>query len=132
MWWEWRKESVTYSRNQPVASKAAEIAGTWSAEVTYGWGDKFSEQFLFQPEGSKLFGTVSFLGAKRGIEEGRIEGENIFFFIRFQETSAGGTTDHKNYYWGVWDGDKIGMRLQDDRGNAPVDFVLSKFNVKAG
>ncbi len=44
--------------------------------------------FLFQPEGAKLFGTASFLGAKRGIEEGKIEGESISFIVRFQEIAG--------------------------------------------
>lgn len=121
VWWQWREEATL------LPSKAAEaINGYWSGQVTYSWGEKFTEQFFLQPEGSKLFGTASFLGAKRGIEEGRIEGENIAFFIRFQENSGGIATDHKNYYWGTLEGEKMRMRLQDDRGNPPLDFVLSK------
>jgi hypothetical protein len=134
VWWEWSKDKrqEPAGQNHSVPSKAAEFTGTWSAEVTYGWGDKFTEQFFFQPEDNKLFGTASFLGAKRGIDEGKIEGENIAFFIRFQENSGGTTTDHKNYYWGRLDGEKIRMRLQDDRGSLPLDFVLSKSSAKPG
>ena len=132
VWWEWSKDErqEPAGRTQSVASKSAQFTGTWSAEVTYGWGEKFTEQFFFQPEGNKLFGTASFLGAKRGIEEGKIEGENISFFIRFQEYSGGTTTDHKNYYWGKLDREKIQVRLQDDRGSPPLDFVLSKLGAK--
>lgn len=130
VWWEWRKEKALYPGLELQAPVAAEITGAWSAEVTYSWGEKFTEEFFFQPEGAKLFGTASFLGVKRGIEEGRIDGENIAFLIRFQESSGGFTAEHKNYYWGALDGDKIRMRLQDDRGNPPLDFVLRKSAVR--
>lgn len=127
IWWQWRKEEETkLAGSERNAATAAQFTGTWSGEVVYPWGEKFAEQFFFQPEGNKLFGAASFLGAKRGIEEGKIEGENISFFIRFQESSGGVTRDHKNYYWGKLDGDRIQVRLQDDRSNPPVDFVLSK------
>ena len=130
VWWEWRKDAVLNhgGLQQALSSKAAEISGNWSAQITYNRGDKFSEQFLFQPEGSKLFGSASFLGAKQGIEEGRIEGENIAFFARFRESVSGIAMEQKNYYSGVLDGDKLRMRLQDDRGNPPLDFVLRKLS----
>lgn len=126
VWWQWRKEEALKPvlRPQAPAPGAAAIAGYWSAEVSYSWGEKFTEQFFFVPEGAKLFGTASFLGVKRGIEEGRIDGEKIAFLVRFQESAGDLTADHKNYYWGVLDGEQILMRLQDDRGNPPLDFVL--------
>jgi len=131
VWWEWREENATNSQQLGPSSTAADITGSWSAEVTYGWGDKFVEEFFFQPEGGHLFGAASFLGTKRGIEEGRIEGERISFFIRLQDSSGGVITERKNYYWGVLDGEKIRMRLQDDRGSPPLDVVLSKSGAKS-
>jgi hypothetical protein len=128
-WWQWSKNQAQRlpSDAQGIAAKAATaIAGLWSGEVTYGWGDKHKEAFLFQPEGEKLFGTASFLASKRGIEDGKIEGESFSFIVRFQEYSGAVTQEHKNYYWGKLAGDEILMRLQDDRGSAPVDFVLRK------
>lgn len=128
VWWQWRKEGALKPvlRPQAPSPKAAAITGYWSAEVRYSWGEKFTEQFFFVPEGAKLFGSASFLGVKRGIEEGRIDGERIAFFVRFQESAGAVTANHKNYYWGGLDGDRILMRLQDDRGNPPLDFVLRR------
>lgn len=131
LWWEWRKENPVLRPSAP-SPRAADITGRWSAEVTYSWGEKFAEEFFFQPEGDRLFGTAGFLGAKRGIEEGRIDGERIAFFVRLQENAGGTAADHKNYYWGVLDGDKIRMRLQDDRGNPPLDFVLQRPGAPSG
>ena len=36
------------------------------------------------------------------------------------------TREHKNYYWGKLRDKEMLVRIQDDRGNPPVDFVLSK------
>jgi len=129
IWWQWRanqEQEIGAGASGATAKTAATITGSWSSEVPYGWGDKYTEVFLFQPEGSKLFGTASFLGAKRGIEEGKIEGETISFFVRFQESSGDVTREHKNYYWGKLSASEIVMRIQDDRGSPPVDFMLRK------
>ena len=126
VWWQWRQEREEELKAQRPSPAAGAIAGTWSGEVKYDSGDKYNELFLFQPEGAKLFGTASFLGAKRGIEDGKIEGENISFIVRFQEIAGDTTRDHKNYYWGKLNGKEILVRIQDDRGNPPVDFVLRK------
>ncbi len=126
VWWQWRQEREQELKSQRPSPAAGTIAGTWSGEVKYGWGDKHSEVFLFQPEGAKLFGTASFLGVKRGIEDGKIDGESISFIVRFQEIAGDTTREHKNYYWGKLSGKEILVRIQDDRGSPPVDFVLRK------
>ena len=123
LWWEWRKQPANDSSFQ---ESSAAFAGSWTGEVTYSWGEKYSETFFFQPEGGKLFGTVSFLGAKRGVEEGKIAGESISFYARYEEVSRGESRQRKNYYWGKLDGEKIRVRMQDDRGNPAVEWVLEK------
>lgn len=125
-WWQTRQDRNEQVKTENSVAASAAITGTWSGEVTYGWGDRHGEQFLFQAEGTKLFGTASFLGAKRGIEEGRIEGDNFSFFIRFQEVSGDTTTEHKNYYWGKLEANEVRLRIQDDRGNPPVEARLKK------
>jgi hypothetical protein len=127
VWWELKNErQLSNDKPQAASNYAAAFTGSWIGEVNYPWDAKYTEPFLFQAEGDKLYGTASFLGVKRGIEEGKIEGGNISFSGRFQEISGGATSDHKNYYRGKLAGDKIQMRLQDDRGNAPVEFLLTK------
>jgi hypothetical protein len=126
VWWQWKKDTEQNRNSAVSAPTGAALAGSWSGEVVYSRGEKFKEEFFFQTENGKLFGNASFLGARRGIEEGKVEGENISFSVRFQETSGGMTTEHKNTYRGKVSAEKIQMRLQDDRGNPPVEFVLSK------
>ena len=125
-WWQWRQENQEQLKAQRPSPAASAIAGNWSGEVKYDWGDKYNELFLFQPEGAKLFGTASFLGVKRGIEDGKIANDDISFIVRFQEIAGDTSHDHKNYYWGKLNGNEILLRVQDDRGNPPVDFVLGK------
>ena len=126
VWWQWRKENEEAAKDQRLSPPNAAIAGSWSGEVKYAWGDKYAETFFFQPEGAKLFGTASFLGVKRGIEDGRIDGDNFSFVLRFQENSGSAIVDHKNYYWGKLADNEIRLRVQDDRGNAPLDWTLVK------
>ena len=66
---------------------------------------------------------------KRGIEDGKIDGDQLSFFARFDEDSGEQTVQHKTYYWGQVTDSRISMRLQDSRGSPPVDFVLKKSNV---
>ncbi|HMA80270.1 MAG TPA: toll/interleukin-1 receptor domain-containing protein [Candidatus Binatia bacterium] len=126
VWWQWRKEQAAPTETESRTKAAAAFAGAWAGDVTYSWGASYREQFFFQPEGGRLFGTASFLGAKRGIEDGKVDGENISFVARFQETSDGTTRDHKNYYWGERKGSEILLRMQDDRGNPPLEWVLTR------
>ncbi len=123
IWWEWRREPAS----EPVpAATIAKITGAWTGEVVYGWDARYTETFFFQPEGAALFGTATFLGLKRGIEEGKLSGESISFYVRFEEVSGGERRERKNYYWGSLSGDKLVIRVQDDRGSPPVEWVLTK------
>jgi TIR domain-containing protein len=123
VWWEWRKEQAYDTK---IEASSAAFTGPWAGDVTYSWGAKYNESFFFQPEGNKLFGTAGFLGVKRGIEEGKIEGETISFRVRFDEVSGGDSRERNNYYFGKLNDNQIHMRLQDDRGNPAVKWVLTK------
>jgi hypothetical protein len=135
VWWQWRQEqSMT-----PVSGKASEeaariaqaIAGAWEGEVTYGWGATHKERFFFAPEGDKVFGTATFLGAKRGIEAGTIRAPRIAFTVRFEETLGSTARQVENFYTARVDGGVLTVRLQDSRGTPPVAFKLTR-SLEAG
>ena len=126
LWWQWRQESAERRRTEAVTQSARALTGAWAGEVTYSWGDRYREEFFFQPEGDRLFGTASFLARKHGLEDGKIEGDRISFVVRFQEAAAAVTRERKNYYWGRLDGNEIHLRLQDDRGSPPLEWMLTK------
>jgi len=130
VWWQWRSEQT--GRLEPEIAPAEinrvskAVAGVWVGEATYSWGAKHEERFFFQPEGKKLFGTASFLGTKRGIEDGQLASDGFSFFTRFQQLLGSETTEHRNRYWGRVVNGEIRLRIQDDRGNPPVEIKLTK------
>jgi hypothetical protein len=130
VWWQWRQEQTDQTTHgsapAEISRMAKAINGTWQGEVNYDWGAKYTERFFFQSEGDKLFGTASFLGTKRGIEDGKLESDGFSFFTRFQQMLGSAITEHRNRYWGKVVNGEIRLRIQDDRGNLPVEIKLTK------
>ena len=131
VWWQWRQQATNIPAPSVTSSSdsfAAKLTGRWRGEVTYPWGAKYQEEFLFTPEGQTLFGTASFIGIKRGIEEGRIIGETITFKVRFEETAGDGTRLGTNRYEGRLSGDNLLIKFFDEAGSPPVEIKLSRQN----
>ncbi len=126
VWWQWRQEQKIRDKTEALTRAAVGFTGVWAGEVVYSWGARYKEEFLFQPEGGRLFGTASFLGSKRGIEDGKVEGNSISFVVRFEEVSGDVTRERKNYYWGRLEDGVVVLRLQDDRGSPPLEWKLTK------
>jgi len=128
VWWQMRRENEAQltTAKQTDTSKAMAFTGSWKGDVTYPWQVSYTEQFLFQPEGDKLFGTVTFLGVKRGIEDGKIVGDMISFSVAFEEIYGSTTRPRRNRYEGKLSADTIQLRIMDDQGNSPVEFVLTR------
>lgn len=125
VWWQLRQQTPPPS--PPAhAALAAKLAGRWHGEVTYPWGVKYNEQFFFTPEGNQLFGTASFLGTKRGMEEGRIVGQTITFEVRYEEMSGDQTRTRTARYEGTFVGEQLSLRFFDDAGGTPVEFALKR------
>ena len=129
VWWQWRQQAA----NRPAPgvtgnqdSLAASIGGRWHGEVTYPWGAKHQEEFFFTPEGNTLYGTASFIGIKRGIEEGRLSGATITFKVRFEETTSSGTRMGTNRYEGRLSGENLMINFFDEAGSPPVEIKLSR------
>lgn len=127
VWWQWRQQAP----NTPVPSVtggndslAAKLTGRWRGEVVYPWNAKYQEVFFFTFEGPTLFGTASFIGIKRGIEEGRIIGETITFKVRFEETAGDGTRLGTNRYEGRLSGESLLIKFFDEAGSPPVEMKL--------
>ncbi len=129
-WWQLRQEESAKLASQAVAPEVSKLAqaltGVWQGEVSYSRGLKYIEQFFFQPEAHRLYGTASFLGHKRGIENGIIQRDGLSFDIRYQEVLGDTATSRMNRYRGKLVGDEIRLSMQDDREGAPVEFSISK------
>jgi hypothetical protein len=106
------------------------LAGDWSAEVTYDWGDKYTERFFFTIDGDAVLGTASFLGVRRGILGGSLNGDQLVFQTRTQE--ARGDFDRPvpvaHRYRGRVIGDTIAFTMQSEGGSSsvPVEFTAMR------
>ena len=135
VWWQLKHNTVADpDRDSPATNSqvSAMLAGSWTADVSYGSRARRREQFFFQPEGAKLYGTASFLGDKRGIEDGKIAGSAISFYVGFEEIVNGATKARVNRYEGKVVGNEIHLKLYDDAGNPPVEFSLVKNDGASG
>jgi TIR domain-containing protein len=106
------------------------LAGEWSAEVTYDWGDKYTERFAFKVDGDEVLGTASFLGVPRGIVDGSLQGARVVFQTRTQEVRGDFdkpvSVSHR--YRGTITGDTIAFTMQSEAGSSsvPVEFIARR------
>jgi TIR domain-containing protein len=114
-----------HTRQPPVL-----LAGEWSAEVTYDWGDKYTERFAFKVDGDEVLGTASFLGVPRGIVDGSLQGARVVFQTRTQEVRGDFdkpvSVSHR--YRGTITGDTIAFTMQSEAGSSsvPVEFIARR------
>jgi len=109
-------------RTRPIA-----LAGNWSAEVTYDWGDKYTERFSFTVDGHAVSGTASFLGVRRGIVDGSVNGDRVVFKTRTEEL-GGAPSGLEHRYSGTMTGDTIGFTMQTEGGSSsvPIQFTAKR------
>ncbi len=113
-----------------VATPPAEMAGRWTAKVTYDWGDQHEEVFEFKTLGGKLHGTASYLTGRLTIENPSLEGEWLRFTTRSQEMLGDNPwkeTSHR--YTGKVSADRIEFTLETTGGysiHPPVEFVARR------
>jgi hypothetical protein len=106
------------------------LAGDWSADVTYDWGDKYTERFSFKVDGDAVLGTASFLGVRRGIVDGALQGKRVVFQTRTQEVR--GDFDNpvsvSHRYRGTITGDTIAFTMQSEGGGSsvPLEFTATR------
>jgi hypothetical protein len=106
------------------------LAGEWRAEVAYEWGDKYTERFTFTLDGNDVLGTASFLGVRRGILEGTLDGDRVQFRTRTQEVLGDWNKpkDVVHRYRGRISGDTITFFMQSEGGvsSLPVEFTATR------
>lgn len=124
------------SRVQPAdTSKSTgnlvDVSGKWNAPVKYDWGDSYTEIFEFEVDGKEVSGTASFLGAARGILDGRMEGNRISFMTKsFSSLNSDEKTyEDKHYYKGIVGDDTIRFTMMTDssmESHVPIHFTANK------
>jgi len=111
------------SRPAPIA-----LDGNWSAEVTYDWGDKYTERFSFTSDSGAVIGSASFLRVPRGIVDGSLTGDRVVFQTRTEEVSGDRTAGVVHRYRGTIAGDTIAFTMQSEGGSSsvPVQFTAKR------
>lgn len=111
------------SRPAPIA-----LAGNWSAEVTYDWGDKYTEHFSFSLDDAAVIGSASFLGVPRGIVDGSLSGDRVLFQTRTEEMNSDSKAGIVHRYRGTITGDSIAFTMQTEGGSSsvPIQFTARR------
>jgi hypothetical protein len=93
--------------------RAADVTGTWSAEMKTPDGQSFPLTFTFKQDGATLTGTVQGpQGDAMDISNGKIDGDTFSFDVSFN-----GMTIHHNCT--VVSDDEIKMTTKSDSGDFP-------------
>ncbi len=97
-----------------TAARAADVTGSWTAEMTTPNGDSFQMEFIFKQVGTKLTGSVQGPGGgQMDISNGKVDGNHISFDVSFN----GETIDHEGTVNEA--GDEIDMTTKTSSGNIP-------------
>ncbi len=126
----WDKVTGSSASVSGEALPSVDIGGTWQGEVTYDWGDTYTETFVFRLEAGEVIGTASFLQAKRGILDGKMSGDKLTFVTRTQERLGDEPwKEVEHRYRGIVSQDEIRFILQTVGGyssHVPVEFVAKR------
>jgi hypothetical protein len=110
-----------------VAALAADVTGTWVAQVPGPGGNTLETTFNFKVAGEKLTGTRSNQYGDREISDGKVAGDDISFTVNID---FGGNT-MTLLFKGKASGNEIKMTQErkgggDFPGPATVEFVAKK------
>jgi hypothetical protein len=99
---------------------AADVTGTWSAEMKTPDGNSFPLTFTFKQDGISLTGTVQGpQGDPIAISNGKVDGDKFTFDVSFN-----GMTIHHDC---AVNGDEIKMTTKSDSGDFPgMEMTLKK------
>ncbi len=105
----------------PITARAADVTGSWSAEMTTPDGNTFQLAFTFKKDGTTLTGTVQGpQGDSIAISDGKVDGDKISFKVSFNGT----TISHDGTISA--DGDQIKLSTRSDSADFPAAEMLLK------
>jgi hypothetical protein len=92
---------------------AADVTGTWTAQMNGPDGGGMSIAFHFKQDGSKLAGTVDNpMGEPMAISDGKVEGDKISFVVKVDM----GGSEMKVSHDGTVNGDEIKLNVKMEGG----------------
>ncbi len=111
--------------------KRIAINGEWKADITYDWSNAhYIETFRFMGEGDLVQGSASFLQVPRGIEEGKLQGDQVQWVTLGSEMNDNRVV--RNVYRGRINADTLQLTLQIENTRSPhVPIVFTATRVTA-
>jgi hypothetical protein len=104
-----------------LVAVAADVTGTWKAEMKTPDGQTRTSTFVFKADGDKLTGTVQGMrGDPAPIQNGKIKGDTLSFSV----TRRMGDQDRKMDYKGTVSGDE--MKLKTSFGDREFEMTARK------
>ena len=104
-----------------VTARAADITGSWSAEMKTPDGNSFALTFTFKQDGTTLTGTIKGpQGDPIAISEGKVDGDKLSFKVSFN----GMTISHDGAINAA--GDEIKLGTKSDNGDFPPNEMTLK------
>lgn len=92
---------------------AADVTGTWVAEMTGGKGGPMETTFNLKADGSTLTGTnVGPMGSENEIIEGKVDGNNVSFAVKIDMMG----NEMKINYKGEVVGDEMRLTMEFEGG----------------
>ena len=108
---------------------SARFVGSWQGSVKYGWGARHDERFEFKRHVGQLTGTASFLSYPRAIEKLEIEGHNLRFETRTQQSMGNESREVTHRYSAELRGqppdEQLAIRMHSSGSfdiNKPLEF----------
>lgn len=111
------------------AALLARSGGEWIATVRYDWGAEHRERFRITIDGDAVLGSASFLGAARGMEEGRVDGDHLQFVTRTRSEMGGDSRELVHRYRATGGGEALSFVLHttgDFASHPPISFVARR------
>jgi hypothetical protein len=106
-----------------LVALAADISGTWKAQVPGRQGNLQERTFMFKVEGDKLTGSMSGRQGETPLAEGKVTGDTVTFKI----TRERGGNTITEVYTGTVAGSEIKFKMQRQGGEGmPVEFTARK------
>jgi hypothetical protein len=98
-----------------VTAHAADVTGSWSADMKTPDGNSFPLSFTFKQDGTTLTGTIQGpQGDAMAISDGKIDGDKLSFKVSFN----GMTISHEGTVSA--DGEQIKLSTKSDSGDFPA------------
>lgn len=114
--------SIVVLAGAALIAQAADVSGTWTAQVPGRGGETREQTFNFKVEGDKLTGTVAGPRGELAIEDGKVSGDEI----SFKQTVEFNNNKFTFKYKGKVSGNEIKFTREREGGEGRTQEFVAK------